>query len=212
MDPKTNFEEVMAERFKRLPPSVQSAITSADVEAHLRELAKTQQLHLDQWDLLENEVMLTLLGLAKTSELKQNIMKEVGVSDEVATVLARDIAEYVFKPIRDELERQLEHPEAQEAKVSDMDAMRTQVLSGQKSTGTSQAAIPPTTAPTIPTPSTDSTSSLKSSSGQASTTPPAAAPLSEKPAPTSGSATYSSQAPSHERKTIEGDPYREQIV
>lgn len=196
MESKTNFEEVMAERFKRLPPSVQNAITSADVEAHLRELAKTQQLHLDQWDLLENEVMLTLLGLAKTSELKQNIMKEVGVSDEVATILARDIAEYVFKPIRDELERQLEHPEAQEAKVSDMDVIRTQMLSDQESTGTPPTVTPPTTAPTTPT----------------NATPPATAPLSEKSTPASGSTTYSSQVPSHERKTIEGDPYREQIV
>ncbi len=204
MDEKTNFEAVMAERFAKLPPSIQSAITSADVEAHLRELAKTQQLHLDQWDLLENEVMLTLLGLAKTSELKQNIMKEVGVSDEVATILARDIADYVFKPIRDELERQLEHPQAQDAKISEMDAMRTQVLSDQDSAGIPQASTTPVIAPPVPTPS--------AGSGQATTTPPAAAPVSEKPAPTIGSAAYSSQTPSHERKTIEGDPYREQIV
>ena len=185
----------MAERFAKLPPSVQGAITSADVEAHLRELAKTQQLHLDQWDLLENEVMLTLLGLAKSSELKQNIMKEVGVSDEVATVLAGDIAEYVFKPIRDELERQLEHPEAQVAKASDMDAMRTQVLSDQDSTGMPPTITPPTMAPTIPT-----------------NTPSATAPSDGKVVQGAISSTYAPQTPSHERKTIEGDPYREQIV
>lgn len=195
MEPKTNFEAVMAERFAKLPPSVQSAITSADVEAHLRELAKTQQLHLDQWDLLENEVMLTLLGLAKTSELKENIMKEVGVSEEVATVLAGDIAEYVFKPIRDELERQLEHPEAQAAKVSDMDAMRTQVLSDQSATGLPQVATPPAPSPAIP-----------------AAPAPATAPSGAKVAQTAAPSTYTPQTPSHERKTIEGDPYREQIV
>lgn len=193
MDQKINFEEVMAERFRRLPPSVQAAITSADVEAHLRELAKGQQLHLDQWDLLENEVMLTLLGLAKTSELKQNIMKEVGVTEEVAAVLAGDIAEYVFKPIRDELERQLEHPAAQAVQVSDMEAMRSQALSDAAApTATPTAPVATSTTPVIPT-------GTKPSSG-------------EKAVQAATSSAYISRAPSHERKTIEGDPYREQIV
>jgi len=203
MEPKINFEDVMKERFAQLPPSVQNAITSADVEAHLRELADHQQLHLDQWNLLENEVMLTLLGLAKTSELKQNIVKEVGVSDDVAAILAADIAEYVFKPVRDELERQLDHPAAQAAQVSDMDAMRTEQLLSNTNT------------PAVP--ATDSTTS-PSNSGQVTTTAstlqpatPPAPPLTEKavraPAPT----LYQPKVPSHERKTIEGDPYREQI-
>lgn len=173
----------MAERFARLPPSVQNAITSTDVEAHLRELAKTHQLHLDQWDLLENEVMLTLLGLQETSQLKENIVKEVGVSDDVATILAGDIAEYVFHPIRDELERQLEHPVAQ---VSDMDAMRMQQLTN-------------TDAPTVPPAAVVSPA-----------TPPSSPP-DEKAVRADVSTTYLSQTPSHERKTIEGDPYREQV-
>jgi len=189
MEPKHNFEEVMADRFARLPPSVQNAITSTDVEAHLRELAKTHQLHLDQWDLLENEVMLTLLGLQETSRLKDNIVKEVGVSDDVATVLANDIAEYVFHPIRNELERQLAHPAAQAAEVSDMDAMRTQQLADTNTPTAPAAAVASAVRPT---------------------TPPAPAP-DEKAVRADVSATYLSQTPSHERKTIEGDPYREQV-
>jgi hypothetical protein len=195
MDQKTHFEEIMTERFAKLPPSVQAAITSADVEAHLRELAKHQQLHLDQWDLLENEVMLTLLGLAKTSELKQNIVKEVGVSEEAATIIANDIAQYVFQPIREELERQLEHPEARAVEVSEMDAVRTQALSDQDATNTPQTTTPQVIAPTIQT-----------------NTAPTAALSDGKVALGAVSATYAPQTPSHERKTIEGDPYREQVI
>lgn len=174
-----DFEKVMHERFAQLPPSVQAAITSADVETHLRELAKTHQLHLDQWNLLENEVMLTLLGLQQMSQLKENIVKEVGVSEQVATELANDIAQNVFKPIRDELEKLLEH-------------------------STPQSGTPPQTpGPNAPTTTPDATKTATptspGSAGEAKVTR-AAAPAS-----------YLSQTPSHERKTIEGDPYREQI-
>ncbi|MBI5003788.1 hypothetical protein HZC00_01705 [Candidatus Kaiserbacteria bacterium] len=188
MDQKVNFEAVMAERFAKLPLSVQNAITSTDVEKHLRDLAQHQQLHLDQWDLLENEVMLTLLGLAKTSELKQNIIKEVGVSDEVAAALANDIAQYIFQPIREELERQLDHPEAQAIETKNIDAIREQALTeSTTSTPAPNTTETPTTAALAP------------------------APTQEKAVRADVSTSYKSQVPSHERKTIEGDPYREQV-
>lgn len=184
MDQTTNFEEVMKERFAKLPPSVQNAITSADVETHLRELAKSHQLHIDQWDLLENEVMLTLLGLQQMSQLKENIATEVGVPDEVAAMLANDISQYIFQPIREELERQLEHPDARATKVSDVDTMRTQVLSNEITPSSSLNTVAAT--PAMPAPQ-------------------------EKTVRAPASTTYLSQTPSHERKTIEGDPYREQV-
>ena len=118
MEPSVNDEELnaqIAERFKSLPKVVQDAISSADVQEHLRKLADSQKLHIDQWQLLENEVMLTLLGFQATDELKDNIKREVGVSDEVASSLSTDISKIVFEPIRDHLESNLEQSEAQAA-------------------------------------------------------------------------------------------------
>lgn len=200
MDQQTNFAQVMQERFSKLPPSVQAAITSAEVETHLRELAKTNQLHLDQWNLLENEVMLTLLGLQESSQLKDNIIKEVGVSEDIATKLATDIAEHVFQPIREELERQLEHPAAQVAQVSDVEAVRTEALkdTDPASTTTTEAV------PETPTPSPAAT--------PAPTSTPTPATNNEKVARPEPSTSYHAKVPSHERKTIEGDPYREQVA
>ena len=45
------LKEIFEERFKELPAPVQRAITSADLEKRLRELATSYKLHLDQWDL-----------------------------------------------------------------------------------------------------------------------------------------------------------------
>lgn len=190
MDIKDDFEKILEERFARLPAVIQNAITSADVESHLRELANRHQLHLDQWNLLENEVMLTLLGMQEMSALKDNIVKTVGVSDEVGKALADDIAQVVFQPIRNELERQLAHPDAHAEQASDVDAVRTATLAQEAAPANAPTATP---VPTI-TPAT-----------------PPAPPPEVKAVRADPSPAYTPQVPSHERKDIAGDPYREQV-
>ncbi|HTR18538.1 MAG TPA: hypothetical protein VMH91_00975 [Candidatus Paceibacterota bacterium] len=108
MDPEEkDLDTRLQERFKQLPKVVQDAITSADVEKRMRSLADTQKLHLDQWESLENEVMLALLGFQPVEDLQKNIKSEVDVSDEVAATLASEVSKLVFEPIREELEKQL---------------------------------------------------------------------------------------------------------
>jgi hypothetical protein len=170
------------ERFAKLPKVVQDAITSSDVEKHMRELADKQKLHVDQWQSLENEVMLALLGFKQAEELEKNLQKEVGISGDVAHELAININNIVFEPIRQELERQLTHPEAREATVSDIEAARTSLLAGENA----KQAQPAAPAPTPPTP------------------PPQTAAAR---APSSGD--YKPGGVSSERKTIVDDPYRE---
>ncbi len=183
MDPEMNEQELqqaMKARFKELPEVVRNSVTSADVEKHLRELADTHKLHLDQWQVLENEVMLTLLGFQKPEDLPANLKKDLEIPDEIARALAADISKIVFEPIRAELERELEDPAAHTEGAGEIDeATREHV-----------AAI----------------------------TPSAVAPATPPPAPPEGkvvrvpiSESYAAQEPSHARKIIEGDPYREQV-
>ncbi len=111
MDTDPEEKEVdtkLQERFKQLPKVVQDAITSANVEQHLRKLSETHKLHLDQWELLEDEVMLALLGFQPPEDLQKNIRSEVGVPDETAKILAEDVSKTVFEPIRAQLERELD--------------------------------------------------------------------------------------------------------
>ena len=73
MSQQTDTQAILKERFKELPRVVQNAITSADVRKRMRELADTHKLHLDQWETLENEVMMTLFGVLPVDELQANI-------------------------------------------------------------------------------------------------------------------------------------------
>lgn len=182
----TQLQNAMQERFHKLPKVIQDAITSADVEKHLRELANTHKLHLDQWTLLENEVMLALLGFQPVGDLAKNIRSEVGVDEPTSIAIAASISKIVFEPVRGELERLLEHPEAQAAKTSNVDDMRAQTLENSENAKPAAPAIIPAT-------------------------PPAPAPVA-KVERASLSPAYTPRAASHERKTIEGDPYREQLA
>ncbi len=103
-----DIEIQLRDRFQSLPPAVQNAITGANLSKHLESLATTHKLHLDQWQTLENEVIMTLLGLQTQTELEKNIEKEVGVDASLAHTLAESIAQEVFAPIRSELEHILE--------------------------------------------------------------------------------------------------------
>ncbi len=184
-----NLNDALKERFLKLPKVVRDAITSADVEKRLRTLADTHKLHLDQWQVLENEVMLTLLGVEQIENLEKNIKSEVGVADDIAHALANDINTIVFEPIRAELERQLEHPEAKAEQVSGVEASRTQILGLEDAAPVQTPPQPavPAIAPATPPASPPSTTVVRM--------------------PASGA--YKPGEASTVRKSVVDDPYRE---
>ena len=117
MADKSDTQAILEKRFAELPKVVQNAITSTDVRKGMRALADTHKLHLDQWETLENEVMMTLFGVFPIDELQANIQKEVEVPEEIAKALTENISKIVFEPIRAELERELAQPSAQAAEA-----------------------------------------------------------------------------------------------
>ena len=225
-----NIGALIRERFAKLPKVVQDAITSVDVSNQMRELAKTHQLHLDQWDLLENEVHLALLGIQPLENLPGNLKREVGTDEATAVALAEDISRIVFEPIRQELERQLEHPEATAEKTTGVEDMRTRIL--KEAAG--EVTTPPVPAVSVPVVSAPPTPPVPA---KAVTIPVISAPTDTRATPENPPATkqspqaiempaepakkvertpvaapsYVAPVPSHERKAIEGDPYREQL-
>jgi len=197
MDDEEQLKQKMQEQFLKLPKPVREAITSVDVEKKLRELEDTGKLHIDQWDLLENEVMLTLLGFQRPEDLEKNIQKEVGIAPEIAHALAEKISTIVFEPIRQELERQLTHPDAKTETQSDIEASRTQILGSSENS----AALP--IAPSTPLPTTPTIPSV------APATPPQPAPaVPVVRMPASGD--YKPGEASTVRKSVVDDPYREE--
>jgi hypothetical protein len=204
MDPnQTNIDTELKEAFAALPKIVQNAITSADVEKQMRAVSDNYKLHLDQWGKLENEVMLTLLGLQDAGDLASNIQNEIGVTAEQAASLAADINKIIFAPIRAELERGLEHPEAKEKEVSGAEAARQTLLAAEEPVA---AATPQTAEVTAPVAAPTTPAAAPAAVTPA--TPPAEKPA-EKAVRAPMSSSYLSRQASSERKSVDGDPYRE---
>lgn len=143
-----DIEQAIQEQFQALPESVRGAITSAHVDSQLREMEKKYGLHIDQWAKLENQIMLTVLGLSEADDLVHNIVSQVGITEELANTIVDDVSVTIFKPIREELERQLAHPDAVEKVQSSVDQMRGQVLA--QAGGSSAPAPQPNPTPTQP--------------------------------------------------------------
>lgn len=227
MDPEQHIlEKQMQERFAQLPKVVQQAITSADVQKHLRELADAHKLHLDQWTALENEVMLALLGLEPIGSLAANIEKEARVDSATAQSLAQDISQIVFAPIRKQLEIELQHPDTVAAHDTTESAPApTRPLESAPQTATITNPVtqsPPTThteaapavaatSPASPEATVEAKPTILAPQTVVPATPPTAT-VAGKAERASISSNYTASQASHERKTIEGDPYREQIA
>jgi hypothetical protein len=211
MTDDNEFGDLIRERFAKLPPVVQNAITSAEVQQHLRDLANTHKLHIDQWDLLENEVQMTLLGIKSAEDLEKNLRDDVGVPAEEAAALASGVAEIVFEPIRQELERQLTHPDAVAKEESGVEQLRDQVLAQQGGAAAPEAAPTPTIQRALGTPAAEATPVAQPAATPAQPPVPAAAETEPKPqavrAPISEN--YKPGTTSTERKSVHDDPYRE---
>ncbi len=201
----TNVSRVIEEQFSKLPLPVQRSITSGHVKDRFQELAKTHKLHLDQWQVIEDLILLTILGIYPPEELAQKIVAESGLDNDSANKLVEDVAVMVFRPIREELERELGAPQAREEAVSDMEKLRREALAEEvsgvreKVKGGEQTASPSVTPSLEP-----STLTLQPSPG----TPPAPPPTEKIPrAPASGA--YVPGQTSVERHNVVDDPYRE---
>ena len=194
-DTNLNLNDELRARFSSLPKVVQNAITSSDVQNNLRALANTYKLHLDQWDTLENTVILGLLGFVPIADLAYHISTKVGMPREKAEELAGTISKIVFEPIRQELERQLEHPEAQTKQVSAIEAARNQTL-GTRDEGRGMEA------------QEISTQTVPAAPQIAPATPPSPVPDIKVTRPSESTA-YKPGETSAQRATVHDDPYRE---
>lgn len=186
-----NFSARIQERLSLLPQPVRDAITSMNVQQLLKTLASEKKLHVDQWEILENEVYLALLGFEPAENLENNLKKEVGVDDEMAHELVGAINEKIFEPIREELERELGHPQAKEEEKSAIENVRDAVLTEAKRDGSLAVSYTQSTpvAPVVAAPATTTT------------------PETAHKEPASGA--YRPGEASVARKDVVDDPYRE---
>lgn len=207
-------KKVFEEHFALLPPVVQDAITSSTVEENLRKLSNKYRLHLDQWQLLETEVLMTLMGLKDVDDLAKNIQSEVHVDTNTASALAQDISEVVFVPIRKELDATLTKFQPLVAVGDPLPDLSDAIQKTAHATSSSFSPPVDTYTKPIEKAVTDEVLHFSSASSVspvlAQPTPTEAPTPSEKPkvVRTEVPETYKLGTQSGERKDVHTDPYR----
>ena len=102
---QTETQQQIQDAFNSLPEVVQDVITSSDIKDKLRQLSKAYSLHLDKWMVLENEIMMALLGITEPEALPSNIVSHVGLSQEQAAKITEAVVSIVFDPIQERLKQ-----------------------------------------------------------------------------------------------------------
>lgn len=185
---------IIQDAFAQLHPVVQRTLTSADLGEKLRALSQKHALHLDKWTLLENEITMTLLGITDPDTLIENIRTHVGVTEDEARALANDAVETIFNPVRAELEAALTLEKGEGVHIPIEQKMALEATGETVPKSVTQEA-PVTVASIV----ASRLSEAKTMQEQAQL--PQKDVLPKNPAADS----------SHMRRTIENDPYREQV-
>lgn len=100
---KTPAEETIKKQVQSLPPKVQKALASTDMQGPLKEIYEKRGLLLDKASALETETVLVAVGLESGDGFVDNIVKNVGVNEVEATAIAKEIDEKIFSQIRKNL-------------------------------------------------------------------------------------------------------------
>lgn len=92
--------EQLQDRFERLPPELQQAISSADILDSIKTIGKKHGLMIDQLGELVDEIGLVILGLMPSGEFVRNFAVETGTSIADAAAIAKDVNEEIFGKIK----------------------------------------------------------------------------------------------------------------
>ncbi len=98
------------EAIKNLPPELQEVIMSNELAETLQALAKKYKIHFDKWNILEKDILYTLLSLKKPVELLQTF-KHIGIEENESQSLLKDLVDHVFRPMRELLQKTLSQKE-----------------------------------------------------------------------------------------------------
>jgi len=139
MDKKT--EETLKHYYSKLPDAVKKILTAEDLQSRVLNIVKKHNLRVDEGGAVEDEVALVLLGIEHPKDFVSNIIENTNVDKKQAPLLARDINETIFVPIRGSLIG-LHKKEAPENKNPD-NSNKNNIKTSQKS----EETVP---TPTVP--------------------------------------------------------------
>ncbi len=92
-------------RFELLPPDVQKVLTDENYQKTLLDISKKNKLTYEEMGTLEMETTMTLLGMTKPEDYRDEIQTQLKKNDPEIDALVKDVNEKIFAPVRQSLEK-----------------------------------------------------------------------------------------------------------
>ena len=121
-------DQQLKEYINKLPSELKQAIFSVDYQKQLQEIVKRNRLMIDQAGKLEIETTLIMAGMEPMNEYNDNLVKNVGLNRNLATIVAHDVDELIFKNIREALKKMNDEDVVSET-PNNKEPSREQILS-----------------------------------------------------------------------------------
>lgn len=106
--PEEDIAKQIEERLAQLPEDIREAVLASDFDEKVLAIGKAHNLHIDQSQLLGNEIYVVMLGMADMADFVGNVAAQVRVSEEEAEKIATDVGAQIFAPIRESLKKMYE--------------------------------------------------------------------------------------------------------
>jgi hypothetical protein len=94
-------EKIIKEQLNKLPANLRKAILTVPWEISVEKIGKANNLDEKQITSLERETLFVLCGFEQPEDYIENIMREVGIPEEMTYKIAETVNEKVFGPITD---------------------------------------------------------------------------------------------------------------
>jgi hypothetical protein len=138
---------IIEDRVKKLPPEVRDVLASDELHKKIVGIGEKHHLHIDQIGVLEDEVVLVMMGLANPGDLAEELTKQSSLELPKAEEVVADVSQEIFLPIREAMKKFAESNVAEKSVVMPSAASVT-------NTAPTPTPIPPILATPAPAPTT----------------------------------------------------------
>jgi hypothetical protein len=104
-------KEQYKKQYSVLPPVIKDFMAKEETIEKILDIGKKYNLHIDQLQILNEEVGLVLHGLEKPGNFINNLRKYLGLSEDIANLITYDLNQQIFAEIRGELEKLSSSPQ-----------------------------------------------------------------------------------------------------
>ncbi len=144
--------EQIQKKFESLPEDVKKAVSSVDTTDTLIDIGEKYKLHVDKMGELVDETTLVMLGFKPTSGFVNSVKSRLGISQEVAEGVVKDVNEQILVKVRESLRKMHEEPKEEILPLDEIKPVveKTEVVVEKPSVEIPQTETPKIDLQTIP--------------------------------------------------------------